>query len=371
MKTGPEEILLILFCTAALLQLVYYYFFFSRIAFHRKPSAGNQSPPVSIIICARSESSKLINNLPAIFDQDYPEFEVIVVNDRSWDDTKEILKAFQVRFPNLRVINIEESSHEHYGKKMALTIGIKGAVNEWVLLTDADCRPADRNWIREMTQQIDGRNEIVLGYSPYSRQKGFLNRLIRFDTFWAGLNYLSLAKSGIPYMGVGRNLMYMKSTFFRVSGFKKHYHISSGDDDLFVNQVANKKNIRISINPESHVISQPKQTFIDWFRQKKRHFTTAPFYRFGHKLLLSIYPVSLLLMLGLAIPLIVLNTYLWIILGVLGFRLLSQMIIFSRSMKWLGDKDLLLLSPVLELVLLFLHPVIHLSNKIVKATKWN
>lgn len=371
MKFGPEELLLIFFCAAAFVQLFYYFFFYLRIAFHKERHHNSLTPPVSIIICARSESSKLVHNLPHIFDQDYPNFEVIVVNDRSWDDTKEILKAFQIRYPHLRVINIEESSHEHYGKKMALTIGIKGAKNEWLLLTDADCKPLHRNWIRKMVEAQTGTTEFVLGYSPYQKKKGFLSKIIRFDTLLAGMNYLSFAKARIPYMGVGRNLMYKKESFFAVRGFKKHYHISSGDDDLFINQAANGKKTAVMFHPESHVVSMPKTSFVDWFRQKKRHFTTAPHYKFRDKILLSLFPASYYLGIGLSIPLLVLNTYLWIILGIIGFRLLLQMVIFSRSMKWLGDKDLLLWAPVLEFFVMILHPVIHLSNKIVKATKWN
>jgi cellulose synthase/poly-beta-1,6-N-acetylglucosamine synthase-like glycosyltransferase len=372
MKIELAEILLIVFGAGLCIHLLYYFFFFSRIAFHKKGAVNTHQPPVSVIICARSESAKLMENLPYVFDQDYPDFEVVVVNDRSWDDTKEILKAFQVRFQRLKVIQIEESNHEHYGKKMALTIGIKGASHELLLLTDADCKPASSKWIAQMVEKhLDGK-EVVLGYSPYQRKKkSMLNRIIRFDTFWAGMHYLSFAKAGLPYMGVGRNLMYEKKTFFRVSGFKKHYHISSGDDDLFVKEVGTRKNTAVCIHPEAHTLSSPKETFTDWFRQKKRHFTTAPHYKLKHKLLLSFYSLALILLLSSTIGLIVLNKYLLIILRAWFFRLLLQMVIFSRSMKLLGDKDLLIWSPLLEWIIFIIHPVIHISNRFVKADKWN
>lgn len=372
MKIGTEELLLILMSSAFFVQLIYFLFFFIRIGpTKHTPLLNSEYPPVSVIICARSESSKLIEHLPHIFDQDYPDFEVVVVNDRSWDDTKEILKAFQVKYPQLRVINIEESSHEHFGKKMALTIGIKGAKNEWLLLTDADCKPNSVHWLRKMTEARNEKTELVLGYSPYKKEKGLLNKIIRFDTFWAGLHYLSFAKAGLPYMGVGRNLMYRKDVFFRLSGFKKHYHISSGDDDLFVNEAAHSSNTSIQTDVASHVFSLPKKSFIDWFRQKKRHFTTSPHYKFIHKLLLSLFPLSLLLFLVSGIASVVLNKYILITLLLFGIRMLLQLAIFSRSMRVLGDKDLLIWAPFLEFILLVLHPAIHVSNKIVKADKWN
>ena len=372
MKLEIAEIFLGIFCLALLLQLFYYFFFYSRIAFHKNtnPEPTNY-PPVSIVICARSESGKLVNNLPDILEQDYPNFEVVVVNDRSWDDTKEILKAFEVRYTNLRTIHIAESNHDHYGKKMALTIGIKGTKNDLMLMTDADCKPMSNQWIKKMVSVYSENKKIVLGYSPYQKEKGFLNKLIRFDTFLAGLHYLSFAKANVPYMGVGRNLMYSKELFFKVSGFKNHYHISSGDDDLFVNEAATKNNTVIMIDAKSHIKSYPKSTFKDWFRQKKRHFTTGPFYKTKHKLLLALPYLILITLLTSAIVSIVLNKYLLIILGGLAFRWLIQILIFNQSMKRLGDRDLTIWAPILELCLFALHPAIMISNKFIRAEKWN
>jgi len=369
---GFAEITLCVFVFFFTCQLFYYFFFYLRIAFHKNESVVPVDfPPVSVIICSRSEAGKLVEHLPYIFDQDYPDFEVVVVNDRSWDDTKEILKAYQVKYPNIKVINIEESNHDHYGKKMALTIGIKGAKNETLLLTDADCRPLTDQWIKQMVTGYSGKKRIILGYSPYKKEKGFLNKLIRFDTLIAAINYLSFAKAGIPYMGVGRNLSYHKQVFFEKSGFKTHYHISSGDDDLFVNEAATKKNTGIVITKSASTESIPKKTFKDWFRQKKRHFTTAPYYRLKHKLLLGLWPLSFFGMFVASVILCVLNNYLLIILVIWIIRMLFQMVIFSLSMKKLGEKDLLWISPLLEIVIFTLHPVIFLSNKFVKADKWN
>jgi cellulose synthase/poly-beta-1,6-N-acetylglucosamine synthase-like glycosyltransferase len=370
---GIAEIFLIIAGTAFLLQLIYYFVFYLRLAFRKEsaPVTHAELPPVSVIICARSESALLVENLPNIFSQDYPEFEVVVVNDRSWDDTEDILKAFGIMNSNLHAIHIAESSHEYYGKKMALTLGIKGAKHDIVVLTDADCRPSGNQWLKEIVSRMKPQDEIVLGYSPYQKRKGFLNKLIRFDTLLGGVNYLSFAHAGIPYMGVGRNLCYRKDVFFRVSGFKKHYHIASGDDDLLINETATKKNTKIVMTPASQVISIPKEDFTSWRRQKKRHFTTAPFYKLKHKLLLSLWPASFWILLIATAGMIFLNKYLLIILIAWIIRLLLQLVIFNRLMKSLGDQDLLVWVPLLELILFILHPIIYLSNRFVKADKWN
>src|SRR5690606_34092381 len=158
-----------------------------------------------------------------------------------------------------------------HGKKFALSLGIKAAQYEHLVFTDADCVPESSDWLTHMAGAFSGGKEIVLGYSPYLRRAGMLNALIRFETFHTAMSYLSYALKGKPYMGVGRNMAYTKSLFFRGKGFASHMHIASGDDDLFVNQNATPHNTTICIHPEAHVWSEPKTTFSAYARQKTRH----------------------------------------------------------------------------------------------------
>jgi hypothetical protein len=100
-----------------------------------------------------------------------------------------------------------KNQHLKPGKKLSITLGVKGAKFEHLILTDADCRPASRNWLKSIAENFSNEKQIVLGYGPYKKEKGFLNRLIRFDTTWIGMNYFSMALAKLPYMGVGRNLI--------------------------------------------------------------------------------------------------------------------------------------------------------------------
>lgn len=367
------EYLLAFIVFMALFQLFYYLYFFSRIAFHKEKKAINAKlPPVSVVICARAEATNLTENLPLIFSQDYPDFEVVVVNDRSWDDTKDILNAFIVLHKNIHVIHIAENNHnQHTGKKMALTLGIKAAKHELLVLTDADCKPASNKWLREMVSAYEQDTNMVLGYSPFIKRKGFLNKLIRYDGFFIAMQYLSFAKAGLPYMGVGRNLSYTRSLFFKNKGFKSHYYIASGDDDLFVGQAAIPGQTKISVNPAGHVFTAARTTFEDWFIQKKRHYTTAPHYRFKYKFWLALYPVSLCLMALGSIIMLIINKYVLIILAIWILRYLLQMFIFTRSTRWLEQKDLLPLIPLYEWIILILQPFIWYSNYADRKSKWN
>lgn len=351
-------------------QVFYYLFFFSRLSFYNPKELKHKYEPVSIIICAKNERDNLLNYLPLYFSQNYPEFEVIVVNDNSSDDTEDVLKAFALQNKKIKIVNVPDTDQFFGSKKFALTLGIKAAKYNNLLLTDADCKPNSLEWIEKMSN-YDANKELILGYGAYERKKGLLNLLIRYETFFTALQYFSYALAKLPYMGVGRNIAYKKDLFFNNKGFASHQHVLSGDDDLFVNQVANSKNTQIIICDQASTISIPKQSFKDWINQKKRHFMAGRHYKIKHKVLLSLYQISALLFISLFIYLIIVITPFHLILGVFLLRLLIQMLIFRFAGKKLHCVNLFWTAPILEVFFLIFNPAIHIANIIAKNTKWN
>lgn len=329
------------FCLATLIQLLYYWGFFSRLAFYRKKEKDtNLQHPVSVIVCARDEAPNLVKNLPGLLVQKYPTtHEVIVVNHNSQDDTRYLLEEFRKTFKGLQIVNLEQEAKGIPGKKYPLSIGIKEAKYEIVLLTDADCVPATENWIYSMQNAYNDGAEIVLGYGSYHKRPGLLNKLIRFETFHSALQYLSYALAGLPYMGVGRNLSYKKELFYRSKGFSSINHIPGGDDDLFINKVANSKNTRIAIDEDAITLSEPKKTFGNWLRQKNRHYSTARYYKGVHKFLLSVYNFSFFFFYPLFIASILFFDW-RLALGVFALRFFTQAFIYYKAMKQLHEKDL-------------------------------
>lgn len=372
-EVSPAMILFWVFAGAFLVQLLFYFGFFGRLAFYKRKGPqldAEQLPSVSVVICARNEDDNLVEFLPLVLTQDYPDFEVVVVDDCSFDNTGDILKELSKKHNRLRVVTIKEDEYYQHGKKVALMMGIKGAMYEHLLLTDADCRPASDQWLRNMASQFTTGTEIVVGYGPYFRTRGLLNKIIRFDTFVIALQYLSFSLARVTYMGVGRNLAYTKDLFYRHKGFKSHYHIPSGDDDLFVNEAATRSNTRVELASESFTHSKPKQTFSEWWMQKKRHIDTGKRYRFGHKFLLGLLLFSQWLFFGAFVALLVLQFQLYIVLGVFLCRFLMQMFIFSKAMRKLGETDLLPYTPVIELFLMFFYPVIAVAKLFQRRSRW-
>ncbi|MFP5040950.1 glycosyltransferase [Parasediminibacterium sp. JCM 36343] len=331
----------VIFCLVAAIQVFYYVFLFRRLAVYQAPPpSNNHKEPVSVIICARDEADNLVNNLPGILVQEYPDkHEIIVVNDNSTDQSKYIIEEFMKAFDTLQHLQLKQEAKMIIGKKFPLSMGIKTAKHEVLLLTDADCVPASEHWVKQFQDAYRDGIEIVLGYGAYHKKEGVLNKIIRFETFHSAMQYFSYALAGIPYMGVGRNLSYKRDVFMRNKGFSSINMIPSGDDDLFINRVATKSNTAILIDPASHTLSEAKATWSDWLKQKYRHYTTTKYYQPKHKLWLGLYSVSF----GLLYPLAFLSAIFfswWMALVVLAFRWLVQAFVYYGGMKKLNEFDL-------------------------------
>lgn len=358
-----------IFLLSFLVQMFYYLCFFLRLVLYRySDTIINSEEAVSVIICARNEAKNLENNLPYILEQDYPNYEVVVVNDCSEDNTDEVLDRFKRKYKKLRSTILKKDLKFRHGKKLALTIGMKSAIYDYVLLTDADCRPSSPLWISQMQKHFLPPNKIVLGYGSYERKPGLLNKLLRFDTFFIAMQYLSFALAGLPYMGVGRNLAYKRSLFFENKGFASHLMIESGDDDLFINQVASKENTKVEFSHLAHTCSIPPKCWTEWYRQKRRHLTTGPYYSRSTRFLLGMEMSSRLLFYISFIILVVNNILLLYVLGLFFIRLITSTIILNSGMNRLNEKNLLLLSPIFD-IFIFLFNIFCVASNLINQNR--
>ncbi len=363
-------ILFYTFITVVLIQLAFYGGIFSKFAFHKHEKQKQKNIAVSILVCAKNEAENLKEFIPLILKQNYPTFELILINDDSNDDTLDVMKSFRLAHNNIKIVDVKPIEAFWGNKKYALTLGIKASSNNFLLFTDADCKPLSDNWIKEMSSHFTNKKAIVLGYGAYKKTKGFLNKLIRFETLLTAIQYFSYAKIGMPYMAVGRNLAYRKETFFEAKGFMNHMNVRSGDDDLFVNQIANAANTTISVSKDSFTESIPEKSLSHWFTQKKRHVSTAKYYKPKHKLVLGVFYVSQILFWLLSLILLV-SLFKWkIVLGLILIRFIVQYVVIALSAKKLDEKNLLITLPALELFLIVSQLAIFISNITTKQGRW-
>ncbi|MBE7398693.1 glycosyltransferase [Bacteroides fragilis] len=284
-----------------IVQLIYYLGLYNRIHTHNlavgkdEVHFGRELPPLSVVICARNESENLRRNLPAILKQDYPDFEVIVINDGSTDESEDLLSELEEEYPNLYHSFTPDSARYISRKKLALTLGIKASKYDWLVFTEADCTPVSDKWLRRIARNFTPSTDIVLGYSGYERGKGWLHKRVSFDSLFTSLRYLGFALAGKPYMGIGRNLAYRKELFFKVKGFSTHLNMQRGEDDLFINQIANENNTRVETSPDSVIRMQPVERYKDWKEEKVSYMATARFYKGSQRWLLGLETATRLL----------------------------------------------------------------------------
>lgn len=366
-----QQVLLIILAFSFIVQLFYLLIYHNRLSGYRPAEMGDTGVPVSVIISARNEAENLEKNLPKILDQQYAEFEVIVVNDCSVDDSHYLLERMQDQYPHLKIVTVTESRQFKTGKKFALSMGIKAAKYSNMLFTDADCVPISNNWVSHMAAGFQNENtEIVLGYSPYIKTSGLLNALIRFETIKTAVNYLSAAMRGNAYMGVGRNLAYRKELFFSSKGFASHMHIMSGDDDLFVNENATRTNTAVEIHPDSFTYSEAKATFGEWFRQKRRHMGAGKLYKSRHKRLLTLDALTGLVFYIMFFVCLFYKPACMIAGGMFILRWLLQIIVYRKQFKLLKGNDLLWALPFFDMVYYFYLNIFGLAGTLTKTTKW-
>lgn len=377
-----EISLLAVLLTAFIVQLYFYIRYFMGVIRHNKRvSKGieqfrNDQPPVSVIICARDEEENLRKFLPFVLEQDYPDYEVIVINDGSTDHTDDYLSLMVKQYEKLRTTFVPGGATNVSTKKLGLTLGIKAAKNDLLLFTDADCMPEGKNWLEMMVRNFTPETEFVLGYGGYLPKKGFLNKLIKYDTLFIALQYLGMAASHRPYMGVGRNLAYRKDTFFNLKGFATTLNLMSGDDDLMVNRGATTENTRIEVSSESVTWSEPKTTFRNWLIQKERHLSVSDKYNTPSKLRLTVEPVSRGIFYLAFVTAVVVSglSFNWVAAAFAGLlfivRFTLQLFIINKSAKILGERRFYFTIPLFDSILPLITLSILIFGKKKRNLKW-
>lgn len=344
---------LILLSAAGILlivQLIYYLGLYNRI--HLRNTADRKSEihftqellPLSVIISARNESENLRRFLPSILEQDYPKFEVIVINDGSTDESEAVLSAFEEKYPHLYHSFTPESARYISRKKLALTLGIKASKHDWLVFTEANCQPASNQWLRLMARNFTPYTQVVLGYSGYERGKGWLHKRASFYSLFTSLRYLGFALISKPYMGLGRNLAYKKELFFQKKGYSTHLNLQRGEDDLFINQIANGENTRVETDINSTIRVQPVERYKDWKEETVSYLATSRYYKGSQNYLLGLETASRLLLYAVCIASItfgIVNSH-WLVAGIALFiwlvRYVTQAIIINKTATEQGDK---------------------------------
>lgn len=365
------DIIFYAFVAVVIIQLVYYLGVYTKFAFAKPQEITPKRIPVSVLIWTKNEAEKIKVLIPLLSVQNYPDYELVFINDASSDDTQDILERAALDNEKIRVVKVENNEAFWGNKKFALTLGIKAARKEYLLFTNADCYPASAEWILQMSAHFTMSKTIVIGHTAYEKVKNsFLNKIVRFTGTVQSMQYLSWARAGRPFMAVGSNLAYKKEEFFKVNGFVDHMNIRLGEDSLFISQAATKSNTAISYNPESFTIAQPPASFKEFKLNQRKQLYTAAHFRAFDKNQLSIFRFSQLAFVLLLLTLLILQYNWMFIIPVVVIRYTVAWIITGYSAAKLEEKDVVFWFPVLEIVAICMQLNVFITNAFSKPPHW-
>jgi cellulose synthase/poly-beta-1,6-N-acetylglucosamine synthase-like glycosyltransferase len=363
------ELFLAFFLVCILIQCIHLLIILLRFSRYVLPDNSAQ-PPVSIIVCAHDEEENLKVLLPILTGQEYPSYEIIIIDDRSNDGTHDLLLEASANHKKLRYITVEHLPDHMNGKKYGITLAVKAARHDHILLTDADCKPSGKDWISEMIRGFDDSNSFVLGHSMYIQEKGFLNLFIRYETLWTAIHFLSAAMGGHPYMGTGRNLAYRKSTFLENKGFRGFGNIVGGDDDLLVNRYGNGTNTGVVISGKSITYSVPKRSWQSFYLQKIRHLSVGKYYRPTTRFKLGVLSLSHIFGLVLFPALLLVPVLRWYALGGYLLRTMLLHITLDKTGRILQAKVPNVWISILDWVYIGYFIIVGMSATFTKRIRW-
>jgi glycosyltransferase involved in cell wall biosynthesis len=351
---------------------LYYGFFHFRLGrWHLKKAPKEDSgslkknnfPPVSIVLTAHNDAAWLKENLVYLLEQDYPEFEVVVVDYLSKDETQFVLKLLKDYYPHLKIVPFKEDVNLFQGKKYPLSIGIKSAKNDVLLLADPDCTPKNMLWLKGMVKgYYRNDTQIVLGYCGLKRTKTLLGAMQQYDNLVYSANYLGCTLIGHPYTGSGRNLSYRRSFFFKRGAFINHYNVAGGSDDLFIYQNATRRNTAICIDNDACLTTDPKKTFAEWHKLRLSRVSTRNWHSVGCRMYEDLPYLANVLFYGMAIALIALGNLPWIVVAAFAaLKWAWQMVSLAQLAKRFEAGLIYLAAPLFEIYFIFANLVLVLT----------
>jgi glycosyltransferase involved in cell wall biosynthesis len=357
------------FVVCAVIQIIYYIFFSRFLLKEKKEKINSIENPISVLIFVKNQADNLQKFLPSILEQEYSNFEIVLINNASTDNTDQILDDLKTKHANIKVVNVENNEAFWANKKYALTLGIKAAKYEHLLFTNANCKPVSKYWITEMNNKFTTERTIVLGYSKFKREKSFLNIFIRFENLLNAIQCFTYTKHGTSYSAFANNMAYKRSDFFKANGYINHMKIKNGEADLFIKDVSNSKNTTFCISENSFIESNGSKSFKEWFLQKRELKFIKTKYAFRHRFLLNLFNTTKLFFITLAVILFCYYPY-KIVLSIVLTYYLVQYIIIAVSAKKLKEPQIIFFLPFLEIGLLLIQISIFSANFISKPNNW-
>jgi len=343
-----------------------YYIIFSKFSFSKHSTAkeANQTP-VSVIVYSKNEAALLPEFLSQFKDQTHTNYEIVLVNNASSDDTRYIFEAFQKDNQNVQIVNVENNEAFWGSRKYALTLGIKKATYENLLFTTTSAIFSSKDWIAKSSSFLNTDKQIFVGYSFFEKKGGFVNTFIRFSEIVSHLFNYGVGVITKPYHASQANFGYIKSLFFENRGFSDHMSIKEGSEDLFLKFNATSKNVVISTSKDNAVQKKSPASFSEWLQYKANQKYISRYYSFSNKLNLKLFGISQFLFFVLAIVSVILIPSILVFCVIVLRYFIAGLVLLKTSFK-LRDLKPMYFFPFLEILHSFVQIPIFIYNQSTK-----
>ena len=365
-EVSLPSLIVIVFGAVVLIELLYYYVIYARFSFTKKKSQKYMyQPPVSIVMVAKDAAGVLLRTLPKFLNQQYDNFEVVVVDDNSQDDTRLLVVEYQQQYRNLKLVELDTAVTTIRGEKFAISMGVRCATHPYLVITDPEYAPTSTHWLEKMAGNFENDRQIVLGYSTFEKKRSPFNRLLHFDNLVGAMQYFSLAQIHSTYRGDIKNLGITQQIFTQQRGFASHNHIRYGEEDIFISRAADRSNTAIEFSPDAVTVLQRNVRFNKWLDHKQGLYYTRHFNSLKNRLLLGTCAVvNLLFYVGLVLAIVfsIGNVLLLsVTAGIFAVKVLSQYLVFGFAAKKLNERQVIPGLLVYDLIFAVLNPLYYLD----------
>lgn len=348
----PDLILLGVFCSVYLLRLLYVILFSGRILFQKKVGSKQTEPTLlSLILTVRNEEENLKNNLPKILSLENHNFEVVVVDDFSQDNSYLVLGLLKERYKRLRISVLNQETK--YSTKLSTNIALKATANDWILPFPVTLANISDSWLNRISTNIKDDKRVVFAYSNIERSKGFFNHLCRIEGYFQNQKSVAFILNNLPLVYSEDNVAFQKKKYFEAGGFAQKVIEPYANLELILNSFIRKKETTILFDKESAIRKNIKACKDDYLDLLKKSIRIESHLTFPKQAVLAFNEFTKLIYAPLAIVLIALYFELWPIFGgLLGFQFISYLLIINISQKRLNERKIFISSLVYD----FLRP---------------
>lgn len=346
---------------------IYHLGIFAGSVFAKPTENQAKRIPISVIVYAKNNVQELRNLLPVLLNQNYHQFELVLVNNASTDDTLYLIKEYALMYPNIRLVDVVNNEAFWGNKKYAVTLGIKASKYEYLVFVDANKKIHSYNWLVQLTSHFTLNKTVVIGTSFYSRKKGFFNKFLRFDHTMQQMQSVAWSKSGAPYSLNLENMAVKKEEFYRVNGFINHMQKPLFMNEYLLNDVSTSKNTVLCEHPDAMTEVEPVLKRSDFRQLKKQQLQLLKNIKAGASFRIKLFNLTQFLFLIVTVCSFLTLEYWYVTLGLVMLRYALAWTLFAKTAKKYRYKDLIFLFPLFDLFYIFMQMQLFLGSLLTKS----